>query len=59
MKIQLIVTTDSGSTATMTVEASAKAYAYIEQCLLGDMAEVFREEANGLPHGGKKGKEQP
>ena len=54
MKIQLIVTTDTGQVTTMTVEAGAKAYAYIQQVLTNCMTEVFREEANGLPHAGKK-----
>ena len=53
MKIQLIVTTDGGVSTSITVEASAKAYAYIQQVLTGALLEVFREEANGLPHGGK------
>ena len=54
MKIQLIVTTDAGQVMTMAIEASAKAYAYIQQVLTNCITEVFREEANGLPHAGKK-----
>ena len=54
MKIQLTVTTDAGVSTTMVVEASRKAYEYIERVLVISMAEIFREEANGLPHGGKK-----
>jgi len=54
MKIQLQITTEETVNTTVTVEVSAKAYAYAEQVLLRALMDIFREEANGLPHAGKK-----
>jgi len=53
MKIELVVTTDNGVASRVTIEASPRAYAYIQNVLTNAMIEVFREEANGLPHAGK------
>ena len=58
MKIELIITSDTGRVAKMTVEVDARAFRYNRLVLASTLAAMLDEDAMDFPHSGRGGGSQ-